>query len=644
MMDEFSGFGGPTSENDDLIEIDLNFESMRRFQAEFSPNLSKDGLFIDTGEPLDPGSVVRFRVILPEDFIFLEGTSVVEWQRRAEAASDGPPGMALRFVTLSPQNQELVEQLVQDYIDADGSPFDLDVRPEFNDFPTDALEGAAPDPNQALTEGYRLTVRGAGSSLEAEALQALVDAVPDGDDPAAVPGVDVAPVEEEVEIEAETAVDPDQTDVPVPSDEPRGFEIVSDPREIRTEEPGETTVEDVTEEIAVEVTEKVTEKVTEEVIEEVIEEIAVETTEGSIEEPSSADEPGDPPELDWSGEAETPVETVQEPPADDAVVEDDAPTLEDVATAIAPSAEIDDYDSSVTEVLEVPEEFATGPEVIEDVEEDFGSPAFDVSLPDHDDEPDTTPVLPDEGRDDVTVTTDDEVEEEPKRRRRLWPLGLAAVLVLALAAGFLSPSVKTWLENRAGESPVAAAAVTTDNQVSQPETEPIPDPEAEAMEDPVVQGDETPAIDAVVDNEAEAPAMTEQPAPAPAAEPPAPERVVEAVPTTRADAIDSIDVEAGSAGTIVRIRGNGILEDGAVSMESLSSPPRVLVRLRGIRSVYRPFTIESATAEVTRARIGLHEDRRPPELWVVLDLTGPQAEIGGIDIQGDRVEFVVSAR
>ena len=632
MMDEFSGFGGPSSENDDLIEIDLNFESMRRFQAEFSPNLSKDGLFIDTGEPLSPGSVVRFRVILPEDFIFLEGTAVVEWHRSAEALSDGPPGMALRFVTLSPQNQELVEQLVQDHIDADGTPFDLDVRPEFNDFPTDALEGVAPDQNQELTEGYRLTVRGTGSSLEAEALQALVDAAPGGDDPAAMPGDDDAPVEEAVEIEAETADDPDQADVSDPSDEPRGFEIVSDQPGISIEELLATTVEDVTEEIAVEVTEEVTE--------EIAEEIAVATTEESIEGPSSADDPGDPPGLDWSGEAETPLETVQEPPAEAAAVEDEVPAWEDVAPEEAPSPEIEDYDSSVTDVLQVPEEFATGPEVIDEVEEDFGSPAFDVSLPDHDDEPDTTPVLPDEGYDDITVTTDDEVEEEPSRRRRLWPLGLAAILVLAVAAGFLSPYVKTWLESRGGESPVAAAAVMADDQVSQPVTE----PETVAMEDPVVPGDETPATDTVVDNEAEAQVMTEQSAPAPVAETPTPERVVEAVPTTRADAIESIDVEAGSAGTIVRIRGNGTLEDGAVSMENLSSPPRVLVRLRGIRSVYRPFTIESATAEVTRARIGLHKDRRPPELWVVLDLTGPQAEIGGIDIQGDRVEFVVSAR
>jgi len=176
MTDDHTGFGGQSSGGDNLIEIDLNFESMRRFQGEFSQNLSKDGLFIDTGEPLSPGSVIRFRVILPEDFVFLEGTTVIEWIRSAEDVSDGPPGMALRFVTLSPQNQELVEQLVQDHVDAGGSPFDLDVRPVPADFPTDALEGVPSQSIKPIDESYRLTVRRTGPQVQAEALQALVDA------------------------------------------------------------------------------------------------------------------------------------------------------------------------------------------------------------------------------------------------------------------------------------------------------------------------------------------------------------------------------------------------------------------------------------------------------------------------------------
>ena len=166
MSEEIGGAGVQPTSGDDLIEIDLSFESMRRFQAEFSTNLSKDGIFIDTGEPLDPGSVVRFRVILPEEFVLLEGTAIVEWLRGFENAADGPPGMALRFATLSPQNQELVEQLVQDHIDAGGTPFNLDVRPEPAELPTDALEPPSNEHSSAETaEAFRLTVRRTGPDV-----------------------------------------------------------------------------------------------------------------------------------------------------------------------------------------------------------------------------------------------------------------------------------------------------------------------------------------------------------------------------------------------------------------------------------------------------------------------------------------------
>ena len=624
MTDEYSGFGGQSSGSDDLVEIDLNFESMRRFQAEFSPNLSKDGLFIDTGEPLDPGSVVRFRVILPEDFVFLEGTAVVEWRRSAEAVSDGPPGMALRFVTLSPQNEELVEQLVQDHIDAGGTPFDLIARPALEDFPTDALEGAPVEPDEPAAEGYRLTVRGTGPSLESEALQALQDAVPGADDA----GDSTA---EEDELEDETvdgrldfgqdAGDSEEAEVVAPDDEETLDEIpaaasVGEPPDIdwsAMEDAARKAKEDPP---------------------------AAEEEEPEVGPPSIEDDP-----LPAVAEPEVGAEEL---PADEPAAAVGAQPVEEAAVTTAvddpveesdASPEAAEYDSSITDVLEVPEEFASGPEVIDEIEEEYGSQAFEVSLPEPDDGPDTTPVMPDEGGADVTVSADDGMAPQPGRRR-LWPLGLGLVLVLAVAAGFLRPYAKTWLETRGDAPPENAASTPAETAASQPETQPPTEPEPAAVEIAAVEDEDQSAGDA--------PSIVEEGAPEPvveAVEPePVPEPVPEGVPAARADAVESIEIEAGAGGTIVRIQGNGDLEDGAVSMENLSSPPRVLVRLRGIRSVFRPFTIEASTAEVTQARIGHHGDRRPPELWVVLDLTGPGSEIGGIDIRGERVEFVIAGR
>jgi len=627
MTDDHNGLGGQATGGDDLVEIDLNFESMRRFQGEFSPNLSKGGLFIDTGEPLNPGSVVRFRVILPEDFVFLEGTAVVEWIRSAEAIVDGAPGMALRFVTLSSQNQELVEQLVQDFIDTGGTPFDLDVRPVPADFPTDSLEGAPAPSTETLDEGYRLTVRRTGPNLQADALRALAGVIPEGEEDELPTETDVQEMPDTVEPEesdsvepvAEGAVEIDPSDADeekaVSVEDVHGFEIVSGA--------AAEVVPDVEETIA------------------------------------DVEAIGDPPEFDWSAElgssaepedlptVEAPVEAVesevdrQEDPKEILVAEQEElsfPVEADDEPAESDEVDIATEAVSIPDVLPPPPAFADGPEVIDDVGDgDLGSPAFDVSLPEVDDEPDTTPVLPDEGRDDVTVTTDDDFAEPPRVRRR-WPLALVAAFVLAVGGGFLWPHARDWLASRDNTSPQEQVAVESSQVVEEAQVPAGEQPRADSAEIPQPSDlvvDEPPAAD---DSDAEA-VEIEEPETVIGAEPELPQALVQ---LGSADAVTSIDVERGPSGTVIRIRANGSLEDGILSMETLSSPPRVLVRVRGITSTYRPYTIEAMTPEVAQIRSGLHEERRPSELWVVVDLAEADVAVAGVSIGRDLAELVLA--
>ena len=753
MMDDTSRFGGQSSGEDDLIEIDLNFESMRRFQAEFSPNLSKDGLFIDTGEPLSPGSVVRFRVILPEEFIFLEGTAVVEWIRSAEAASDGAPGMALRFVTLSPQNQELVEQLVQDHIDAGGSAFDFDAPHAPVDFPTDALEGAPAPVHDTLDEGYRLTLRRSGPNIQAEALQALSDATARTDDSATeVDADDHVPTPEEAQgfaILSKTSVPLVEEELgKTVGDEVNGIadidfgdEIETDVEEIAAAEivnEAETEVEEVAAAEVVDEAETDVEEVAAAELEFGAEAPAAEVAEAEVEstarafvdeisaaeflheakalvkdevadvefETEAKDEGeeaiapevvGEPPALDWSAEMEPPAAPEQQPldlaldQSDfaespvigaDEVVEEVEVEAGDFAgsDAVDPIALPEEDDSDLTsdaaldaafslgtnsDVVEepveetepaqpcetgdfpTPVEFDSGPEVIEDIESGgLGGPAFDVSLPEPDDGLDETPVLPDEGQGDVTVQAFDFDDEEPPRRRRLWPLGLAAVLVLAVAGGILWPRINAWNAGRSADSEqapvIAAVEEPVENQDVPAETgsgtqsSENSDPSAEpSME--VEGGDAASMIETGAGEAALPPDAVTEPEPEP--EPTSPPRVTE---LAKADAVTSIVVEPGPRGTLIRIRGNGSLEDGAISMEPLSSPPRVLIRIRGIQSQFRPYTIEGMTPELTTVRSGLHDERRPPELWVVVDLTGADVALDGVDIRRDVAELILA--
>jgi len=659
MTDENSGFGAQASGDGDLIEIDLNFESMRRFQAEFSPNLSKDGIFIDTGEPLDPGSVVRFRVILPEDFIFLEGTAIVEWCRDAERVTEGAPGMALRFATLSSQNQELVEQLVQDFADTGGEPFDLDVRPVLGEFPTDALEGAPTNESKAAPfDGYRLTVRRTGPELQEEALQALVEAAPNGEEPETL-------TNEEEQAQGFEILSGSSTTGTAEAGEPEALreEIPIEPVEIKEEPPvgkPEAVTPPEEDEVSTPADEPVIERAMtpEELIEEAVEEQVVAVA-------APPDEPveavGEPPELDWS--------------EDDAVI-DDEPEIsgEPAAVEVEPDVAGGTFDwenaelesepeaPSVEETerepeaiaLGVPSDFENGPEVIDEVEEEsLGSPEFEVSLPVHDDdEPDTTPVLPDEGNADVTVHVDEDPEEPRPRRKKKWPLALAAVAVLSIAAGFLSPRVASWLESRGADEEQVVSA----QPIAEPAeaTTPPSDQAANATDDPQPQsettseeGSESEEVEAASEPVSEETGSTDeatasaQPAPTPV---PEPEPEPEPVQLAAARTIENIEISSGSSGTVVTIHADGSLGDGVLSVEPLSSPPRLLVRLRGIEFSYRPYVIEADSPEVTTIRMGHHAERRPPELWVVIDLVGEGPGVEGIDIRGDVAELVIAER
>lgn len=614
MMDDQSGFDGRDSEIGDLIEIDLNFDSMRRFQAEFSQNLSDDGLFIDTGEPLSPGSVVRFRVILPEDFVFLEGTSVVEWTKSKEEVSEGPLGMALRFATLSPQNQELVAQLVQDHRDAGGTPFDIDFRPVPTDFPTDALEGAPPPASAStatsLDESYRLTVRRTQPNLEAEALRALAEL-----EPGSAAG------------ESPETTDADDAD----PDKAHGFAIVSGlPEDGSDEERDDAAGPEIASEGSTGVS-------------------AEEFDDDSKVKVEGDGEPaGEPPKLDWSvwkndpDEVAKAVEAVEAPGGTAAPAAGEQFAEERDETFNEPT----EPSPSEREFLPLSEDFDGGPAVQDDPDgEDLGSPAFDVILPENDSEPDMTPVLPDEGQDDITVTPEDD-EEEPVRRRRLWPLALVAVAVLAVAGGLLWPYVQSWLEPREIPqlSDTASMVGEVAGEIGIPAgEEPVEDPTGTA--DPVVE-------DTTEVSEEEPPQETEPAARGAAEEPagpqPGPEPDPTPIPSTttfaRADTVTAIDVESRAPGTVVRISANGSLGGGAISLENLQSPPRVLVRVRGIEHAYRPYTIESSTTEVTRVRSGLHEERRPSELWVVIDLTDPGVAVKGIDIRGSVAVLLIEQR
>jgi len=156
----------------------------------------------------------------------------------------------------------------------------------------------------------------------------------------------------------------------------------------------------------------------------------------------------------------------------------------------------------------------------------------------------------------------------------------------------------------------------------------------ELME-PLTDDDLEAAVEAAVDA-ATVPEPAESTEPQPT-EPPAPVEVVGAPGHTIVD----IKADAGESGTVILIRTDGSIESGRVRTSILPSPPRILIRISGIDSLYRPLEIPVGTSEVRGIRVGYHPETRPPSLWIVLDRSDEDVVVRDVQTSGNVVRVEV---
>ena len=134
--DQTSGGGG------NLKIIDLEFETLRQFREVMASRLNYEGFFVATKDPLPKGTPARFRFLLPDGFVLIEGTAVVAWARFEDKDPDQKAGMALIFNELEHQSREIIDELIDFHIATGGNPFEIGpLVSDAGDIGTDALAG-----------------------------------------------------------------------------------------------------------------------------------------------------------------------------------------------------------------------------------------------------------------------------------------------------------------------------------------------------------------------------------------------------------------------------------------------------------------------------------------------------------------------
>ena len=87
----------------------------------FAPNLSRDGVYVETDVWLADGSPVRFRLSLADGFALVHAVGEVAWRR---SSAERKPGLAIRFTRVI-EGMPLVERIVDQHALDGGQPFRL---------------------------------------------------------------------------------------------------------------------------------------------------------------------------------------------------------------------------------------------------------------------------------------------------------------------------------------------------------------------------------------------------------------------------------------------------------------------------------------------------------------------------------------
>ena len=97
--------------HENRVVINQEFASLEAFLSVYATNISRSGVFIRSDSPLSVGSRIHFQFsIVADEIRTIAGEGEVV-RVVAQDESD-EPGMALSFLSLEPDSQALVEQLV----------------------------------------------------------------------------------------------------------------------------------------------------------------------------------------------------------------------------------------------------------------------------------------------------------------------------------------------------------------------------------------------------------------------------------------------------------------------------------------------------------------------------------------------------
>jgi len=94
----------PPPPPDASVRLHLKCPDAEDFVERFAPNVTRGGIFLPTRDAREVGATIRFEIALLDDTVVFAGEGVVTWAK--------PKGMGVKFTTLDPATEPILERLL----------------------------------------------------------------------------------------------------------------------------------------------------------------------------------------------------------------------------------------------------------------------------------------------------------------------------------------------------------------------------------------------------------------------------------------------------------------------------------------------------------------------------------------------------
>lgn len=96
-------------------DVKVDYRTVGSFITDYTRNISKGGLFVQTSLPLEVGERVRLRLTLPGGDAPFGLDGVVKWVSTLRDKDKHAPGMGIEFVDFDEHTKQRLEALVRAY-------------------------------------------------------------------------------------------------------------------------------------------------------------------------------------------------------------------------------------------------------------------------------------------------------------------------------------------------------------------------------------------------------------------------------------------------------------------------------------------------------------------------------------------------